>query len=425
MMITQPDAAALAAQAGEAARAGRFDAAEALWRRVAALDPGHVEAAFSLGVHALQRGAGLEALQRFEIARAGDPGRPVFAAMAAQAAAAAGHKDKAWEAVRAALALDPYYLPALLLAAEFHHAEGKPKAAAVVYGNALKIAPPAAHWPDGLRARLEQGRALLTEHQEAFADRLHGAVAQALENLPAGLRGRWREAIAIKAGQSKAFVSQANQLAVPRLPAEPFFDRAHFAWADALEARAADIRREMQDALDNAAGAFMPYIQLEAGRPIDQWAGLNHSKTWSTFQLWRNGAPVAENLARCPATAAALSAVDVAEIAGLCPNAMFSVLAPHTDIPPHSGETNARLVAHLPLIVPPQCRFRVGFEERSWREGELLVFDDTIEHAARNESDSSRVVLIFDVWNPHLSAAERAMTRALMQASYEFYADES
>ena len=110
----------------------------------------------------------------------------------------------------------------------------------------------------------------------------------------------------------------------------------------------------------------------------------------------------------------------MAEIGGLCPNALFSALAPHTHIPPHHGETNARFVVHLPLIVPENCLYRVGFEKRRWRVGELLVFDDTIEHEARNDSDELRVVLIFDIWNPLLSKAEREMVQAITAAARDY-----
>jgi aspartyl/asparaginyl beta-hydroxylase (cupin superfamily) len=39
--------------------------------------------------------------------------------------------------------------------------------------------------------------------------------------------------------------------------------------------------------------------------------------------------------------------------------------------------------------------------------GEAMVFDDTIEHEAWNDSDELRAVLIFDIWNPALTADER------------------
>ena len=96
-------------------------------------------------------------------------------------------------------------------------------------------------------------------------------------------------------------------------------------------------------------------------------------------------------------------------------------LAPHSHIPAHTGVTNTRLIVHLGLIVPPSCRFRVGNETREWREGEAFVFDDSIEHEAWNDGDDLRVVLIFDIWNPNLSAAEREMVSAMMVAYADFY----
>jgi aspartyl/asparaginyl beta-hydroxylase (cupin superfamily) len=62
----------------------------------------------------------------------------------------------------------------------------------------------------------------------------------------------------------------------------------------------------------------------------------------------------------------------------------------------------------------------VGNEQREWREGEAWVFDDTIEHEARNGSDRSRVVLIFDVWRPELTVQERDQVAALMAAIDSF-----
>jgi aspartyl/asparaginyl beta-hydroxylase (cupin superfamily) len=48
-----------------------------------------------------------------------------------------------------------------------------------------------------------------------------------------------------------------------------------------------------------------------------------------------------------------------------------------------------------------------------WVPGKAWVFDDTIEHEARNDSDKLRVVLIFDVWHPQLTPPERALITAL------------
>ncbi len=100
---------------------------------------------------------------------------------------------------------------------------------------------------------------------------------------------------------------------------------------------------------------------------------------------------------------------------------MFSALAPRTHIPAHTGESNARLVVHLPLIVPEKCgTLRVGFEEREWKVGEALIFDDSIEHEAWNNSDELRVVLLFDIWHPALSLKDREMVNALVAVESEF-----
>lgn len=113
---------------------------------------------------------------------------------------------------------------------------------------------------------------------------------------------------------------------------------------------------------------------------------------------------------------ASLSKLPQPDIPGGGPNAMFSLLAPQTHIPAHTGINNARLVCHLPLIVPEGCWFRVGSQIRKWEPGKLLIFDDTVEHEAMNPSDQLRVVLIFDVWHPALSDQEKIGISALIAA---------
>jgi aspartate beta-hydroxylase len=78
------------------------------------------------------------------------------------------------------------------------------------------------------------------------------------------------------------------------------------------------------------------------------------------------------------------------------------------------------VLVHLPLIVPPGCGFRVGNQVREWVPGHALIFDDTIEHEAWNDSDELRVVLIFDIWHPALNASERSLITAMANAINEF-----
>jgi aspartate beta-hydroxylase len=153
------------------------------------------------------------------------------------------------------------------------------------------------------------------------------------------------------------------------------------------------------------------------------WRDLNRSDDWGVFFFHNQGERVDRHCEACPVTAAALDAVPMVRIPLRGPTAFLSKLRPGAYIPPHHGATNTRLICHLPLVIPPDCAIRVGNDTRAWREGELLVFDDTIEHEAWNRSDETRIVLIFDVWNPFLTERERARVAAVTAAYAGFYPD--
>ena len=119
-----------------------------------------------------------------------------------------------------------------------------------------------------------------------------------------------------------------------------------------------------------------------------------------------------------------LAKAPLADVPGYAPTAFFSILDRKSHIPPHTGVTNSRLIVHLPLVVPAQCRFRVGSETREWREAEAWVFDDTIEHEAWNDSDVPRAILIFDTWHPALTRGERELIRTAVPAIKDYYRDE-
>ncbi|EOD14965.1 hypothetical protein EMIHUDRAFT_61840 [Emiliania huxleyi CCMP1516] len=83
---------------------------------------------------------------------------------------------------------------------------------------------------------------------------------------------------------------------------------------------------------------------------------------------------------------------------------------------PHCGSTNARLTAHLPLIVPDGCEIRVGDEVRHPRVGELLIFDDSYEHEVWNRHPTDvRVVLLIRFWHPDIAPAKYAVTKRAMR----------
>nr|WP_255691806.1 aspartyl/asparaginyl beta-hydroxylase domain-containing protein [Luteimonas sp. XNQY3] len=408
--------AELVRAAGAAATAGRWQEAERTWGQVRTLDPGNVQALFSLGVHAFQRGDAKGALELLQTARARAPRDPMIPMTVSRVFRELAQPEQEWGSIVDALEIDAYFLPGLLGKAEFLERQRRPRIAAAAFRDALKVAPEEPQWPSALRRRLEHARDVVSNDTEDLVAYLAHQVAATRATVHAAVADRWDEAVSILAGRSRPYHSECHQLHVPRLPATTFYDEALFPWIGELESRTDAIKSELQDMLASCGDAFVPYIQYGPGDPVNQWDKLNHSRNWSGFHLYAHGKPVDEHLSQCPRTAEALALVDSAEISGLCPNAMFSALAPGAHIPPHTGETNARLVAHLPLVVPDRCRYRVGYDWREWREGKCWVFDDTIEHEARNDSDHVRVILMFDVWNPLLSLEEREMATALAGA---------
>jgi beta-hydroxylase len=133
-----------------------------------------------------------------------------------------------------------------------------------------------------------------------------------------------------------------------------------------------------------------------------------YGEGWKVYGLYDfpHGKPIAANIARCPLTARL-----VAEHVPGHGAAGFSLLKPATRIQPHSGYPGPFLRAHLGLRVPAgDCALRVGGETRGWREGELLVLDDRLEHEAWNLTAEDRVVFLLDF--PEALAGQEATWRS-------------
>jgi hypothetical protein len=194
----------------------------------------------------------------------------------------------------------------------------------------------------------------------------------------------------------------------PGLPEVEFYDREQFAWAPAVEAATAAIRAELLALQAADKDKFNPFTPSDVGLPMGVDKALSDKRDWSVLSLCEQGWVVPDNVKRCPVTwQTMLQHAPVPRVAGWGPSAVFSLLKAGAHIGAHTGLYKTRLICHLPLIVPPGCRFRVGNEIREWEEGKLLIFDDTIEHEAWNDGDEDRVVFIFDIWRPELSEAER------------------
>ncbi len=413
-------------QTAERARvAGQRDEARRLLAQARGLAPDHPMLLNALGALELESGDALAARQLLERAVAQDEKNPAFWLNLASAHRRLGEPpEKEEKALDRALALDPRHLPALLQKASLLELRGRTKAAAKAYHNALQSIPPQARLPDALRPALQHAVEAVRANDAALDAFLCGQLRTVRERHAGDRQERFDRCIDSFLGRRRVFFPQPTFLYFPNLPALEFYPREDFAWLDAVEGATEVVRAEYLAAFAGVADAFEPYIAYPEGSPLDQWAELNHSRRWSVVYLWRDGKRIEENLARCPRTAQILSRVPLTDVAGYAPTVFFSVLDAKSRIPAHTGVTNTRLIVHLPLIVPPGCRFRVGAETREWREGQALVFDDSIQHEAWNDSEVPRVVLIFDIWNPYLTPAERDLVRTAVAGIRAYYEGE-
>jgi aspartyl/asparaginyl beta-hydroxylase (cupin superfamily) len=406
-------------QAGNRAEADR---ALAQARAAAPDHPGVLNVA---GMRALLGGDAGTARPLLERAAALDPASPMLWLNLALAHRELKDEGAERDALERALAADPRFFPALLHKARLFERQGKPKQAAYMYHAFLCCVPAGVPQPPAVRSAMEHANKVLKDNDAALEAFLQPRLDEARARHAGARLERFDACFGALIGKRGVFAPQPTFMLFPRLPAIEFLDRDEFPWLDAFDAATDEIRAEARAALALAADDFVPYIAKPAGSPVDQWQELNNSKRWSTFFLLKNGKRVEDHLARCPRTAALLEAAPLCVIPGHAPTAFFSVLAPKTRIPGHNGVTNTRFIVHLPLVVPPSCRFRVGAETRPWREGSAWVFDDTFEHEAWNGSDEPRIVLIFDVWNSFLTEAERDLVRVVTQGVQEYNEGES
>lgn len=358
------------------------------------------------GMRALADQDFAQAQASFAAAAAADPKEPALRLNLATACRAAGDDEGERRALQSALDIDRRHFIALLRIAELHERLGEEAEAAQRWSNIVQMASAMTERPPRVEEALQHGRAFLARHNGAIADAVDRELGAELAAMGAAGR-RFTACVDHSLGRRRIYQNECAGLLYPFLPADEFFDRAHFPWFAEIEARTDAIRREALALLANGNEAIRPYVRQEPGTPANKWSPLDNSLNWSACFLWEYGEKNESICALCPETAAALDAIPQNRVPGKAPSAFFSILKPGAHIPPHTGVTNTRAIVHLPLVVPPDCSFRVGGETREWRVGEAFAFDDTIEHEAWNRSAEPRIVLILDVWNPYLTAAEQ------------------
>jgi beta-hydroxylase len=89
-------------------------------------------------------------------------------------------------------------------------------------------------------------------------------------------------------------------------------------------------------------------------------------------------------------------------------SAVWSVFGPGTELPPHTGENAGSLNFLLGVRCPAGAGHEIEGVAVDLAEGDLVVFDDNLEHAAWNRSDEPRVLVIGDLLRPLPRSADRA-----------------
>jgi hypothetical protein len=366
------------------------------------------------GAEALRAGNAAAARQDFDRLAASGRANAQIWLLLAHSCAMLGDHPAAERAADEVLRRDNRNLRALIMKGDARQAGGDEPAAASFYNMVLKLAAQLGELPADIRAELVR----VEQAAKAFSGRSRERLEIYLAGAglgPEAQSARFRESIAILLEERQVYFQQPSAYYFPGLPQRQYYEREEFDWAPAVEAAASDMLDELNQALADDI-PFRPYLQAKEDRPSYDFHGLLDNPDWSTLYLWENGGPVAQNVARFPKTFAAMQLVPLPHITTRAPSILFSLLRPGARIEAHNGMINTRLICHLPLIVPPACGFRVGNETRQWEVGKLLIFDDTIEHEAWNDSDEDRVVLIFDVWRPELTEGERRAVTAIFEA---------
>ncbi len=320
------------------------------------------------------------------------------------------------------LAQQPHHLGGLLMKGAALSRAGDNDAAMAPYQRALAIAEQARRnkqdLPPMLASEINRAAQWIDRHIAERAARIDDSLAKG--GFGPGKRSEAiEEALAILRGDVPIQLQQPTSFYFPGLPQRPFYERDEFGWAAELESRSDGIKGELEALLRSQAEEFEPYVAADADKSggTAPNAHLAGDASWSAYHLLKAGEPVTGHAEQFPETLEALALAPLPRVAGRAPMALFSLLKPGAHIRPHHGLFNFRLICHLPLVVPPACTLRVGNRQRDWRQGELLIFDDSMEHEAWNRSDQQRIILLFEIWRPEIGERDRQALTLVLEAA--------
>lgn len=409
------------------AGAGQMQEAEQAYMKVLTYSPKEAEALNFVGMCAVRRGEALTGTLLVKRASELQPGNAAVLCNLGLCYEAASEWDLALDAFSKAYAAMPRFFDARLHMAYALEQLGRRDEALAQYFGAIFAAQGAGYWtdpsntPPNLQALLGHAMHYVNNGRRALFD---ASLEPLRRQFGRESLQRVEQCLAIYLLDLPAQYADPRQrplfLYFPGLKAQPYLDLELFPWAEEYQANTGMIREELAAVLAGQPGLEPVHKSLRPEQVSQLLRSESGAPAWDAYYFYRHGQRYDDNCGRCPLTAAALERLPIPRIREHAPEIMFSVLKPDTHILPHRGVSNIRIVTHLPLIVPPGCALNVCGEVREWREGRFMAFDDTYEHEAWNRGSETRVVLIADVWNPHLTEVERLALEQLVGTIGDF-----
>lgn len=399
---------------------GHDDAAAASYTLALQNGPALAEAHGFLAAHALRRGAFAASATHGEQALKADPDDVQAHAVLGDALRRLMPLEHAERALRDILDEQPQAYTSGLHHAWLLERRGDAHAALLGYLRSIRIAQSHGLWRDD--ASTPPWLRELVQHamQQAQSGRrriFHDLLGGMIERYGRDGMTRVSDCLAMYLGETPTVYADPRQqptfLYFPGLPIAPVFDRSQLSFADEYEARMPAIREEMYSVLAGSQGIEPFHYDLTR----EQRETMTRGAAWDAYFFDRDGVRLQQHHAACPQTSATLARLPLDHIRDHGPEVCFSILRPGAHILPHRGVTNTRSVLHLGLTIPDDCALNLlDVGEVHWQAGRCFAFDDTYVHEAWNRSDSTRVILLADIWNPHLSEVERAAVADLIAA---------
>lgn len=191
---------------------------------------------------------------------------------------------------------------------------------------------------------------------------------------------------------------------------QPYIDPKQFPELKILQDHWQDIRQEALR-LDNQGN-------IQAASDYNDLGFNSFFRTgWKRFYLKWYGDDLPSAQQMCPHTVALLK--QLPKIKG----AMFASLPPGATLVRHRDPYAGSLRYHMGLITPndPACFIEVDGQRYHWRDGEVVMFDETYIHFAENGTDKPRIILFADierpVYTPVVRWINRLFARVVMAAS--------